>query len=235
MRKLCGAKWSNEENWKGPVMMLWIINLGGPLMMQWANKTPQWWWNWGRLMTWWGNWGWYRPLILFKRFDMALWHSFKRMGPKFKLRNFVCQASWKRIHGALILHCSVYISKIVWWLPMFDFGIFCHLLKLMRIYRMGPCPGIWKVLFSLFPSSFFFFFFFLPFLSFIFNVCLSGASLALGPLDIVQPCHPVATPLFATENQHVKGTRYPNHFKGRLLHLLLPFSAAHPYTHLFTE
>ena len=138
----------------------------------------------------------YRPLILFKWFNMALWHSFKRMGPKFKLRNFICHASWKRIHRALILHCSVYISKIVWWLPMFDFGIFCHLLKLKRIYRMGPRPGIWKVSFSLFLSSFFFFF--LPFLFFIFIVCLSGASLAPGPLDIVQPCHPVATPLFAT-------------------------------------
>ena len=147
-------------------------------------------------MTWWRNWGRYRPLILFKWFNMALWHSFKRMGPKFKLRNFICHASWKRIHRALILHCSVYISKIVWWLPMFDFGIFCHLLKLKRIYRMGPRPGIWKVSFSLFLSSFFFFF--LPFLFFIFIVCLSGASLAPGPLDIVQPCHPVATPLFAT-------------------------------------
>ena len=166
-------------------------------------------------MTWWRNWGrYYRPLTLFKRFNMVLWHSFKRMGPKFKLRNFICHASWKRIHGALILHCSVYISKIVWWLPMFDFGIFCHLLKLMRILNGAPSGYLksFDVLSFPFFLCFCFCFCFLPFLFFIFIVCLSGASLAPGPLDIVQPCHPVATPLFATENQHVKGTRYPNHF-----------------------
>ena len=78
---------------------------------------------------------------------------------------------------------------------MFDFGILCHLLRLMRIYRVGvPRLGIWKVSFSIFFS-------FLPFLfssffpSFSIFPSLSGAPLAPGPLDIVHPCHPVATPL----------------------------------------
>ena len=55
----------------------------------------------------------------------------------------------------------------------------------------GPRPGIWKVLFS---SSFLPFFSFLFFI-FFFCLSLSGAFLAPGPLDIVHPCHPVATPL----------------------------------------
>ena len=57
---------------------------------------------------------------------------------------------------------SSYISKIVWWLPMFDFGIFCHLLRLMGIYRVGgPRPAgylkgfVPSILFFL--SSFLFF------------------------------------------------------------------------------
>ena len=52
----------------------------------------------------------------------------------------------------------------------------------------GPRPGIWTVSFSLF---FFFSILHFPFLF----VSLSGAPLAPGPLDIVHPCHPVATPL----------------------------------------
>ena len=142
-----------------------------------------------------------RPLFFFffKRFKTAPLHSFKLMGPKFKLRNFRCHASWKRIHGALNLHFSSYISKLVWWLPMFDFDIFCHLLRLMGIYRVGPHPGIFKtfvlsfhfLLFFSFCSSFLFFIFF-------FSPSLSGAPSAPGPLDIVHPCHPVATPLSLT-------------------------------------
>ena len=77
-------------------------------------------------------------LVLFKRFNTVPMHYFKLMGPKFWLTNFIHHAIWKEhIHGALKLHCSSYISKIVWWLPMFDFGIFCHLLRLMGIYRAG--------------------------------------------------------------------------------------------------
>ena len=92
------------------------------------------------------------------------------MGPKFKLRNFRCHASWKGIHGALNLHCSSYISKIVWWLPMFDFGIFCRLLRLMGIYRLGPPSGYLKnVVLSFLPFYLFFLFFIFFFSS------LSGA------------------------------------------------------------
>ena len=54
---------------------------------------------------------------------------------------------------------------------MFDFGIFCHLLRLiMGIYRVGGRPGIWKVSFSLFFSSLSFSFLF--FSSFSFLPCL---------------------------------------------------------------
>ena len=64
---------------------------------------------------------------------------------------------------------------------------------------MGPHPGIWKVYFSLFFSSLFsilhFLFLSFFFFSFFFFVSLLGAPLALGPLDIVHPCHPVATSL----------------------------------------
>ena len=109
-----------------------------------------------------------RPKILFKEFDTAPLHSFKLMGLKFQLRNFRFHTSRKRIHGALNLHCSYYISKIVWWLPMFDFGIFCHLLRLMGIYRVGPPSGYLKsfvlsfLCFLSFSFSFLFFMFFFP-------------------------------------------------------------------------
>ena len=58
---------------------------------------------------WWpdGEIGGPRPLIPFKRFNTAPLHSFKIMyGPKISLSNFRCHASWKRIHGVQILHCS---------------------------------------------------------------------------------------------------------------------------------
>ena len=68
------------------------------------------------------------------------------------------------------------------------------------LYDGGPCSGILKVLFSLFFSSFSSFFlfyssFFIIIIIIYFFVSLSGAPLAPGPLDIVHPCHPVATPL----------------------------------------
>ena len=72
--------------------------------------------------------------------------------------------------------------------------IFCHILRLMGIYRVGAPSEYLK---SFVPSFLFFLFF--PFLFFIFFfVFFSGAPLALGPLDIVHPCHPVATPLIET-------------------------------------
>ena len=100
------------------------------------------------------------------------------------------------MYVALILHCSSYISKIVWWLPLFDFGIFCHLLRLMGICRVEAPSGYLKS----FVLSFIFFLFFS--FSFVFLFCssfsffsLSAAPKAPGPLDIVHPCLPVATPL----------------------------------------
>ena len=101
--------------------------------------------------------------------------------------------------------------------------IFCHLLWLMGIYQVGPPRGLVQVFEkfrSLFLSSFsflsfhlllIFFFEFYSFLflffSFLFVFSFSflfslfffslslGAPLAPGPMDIVHPCHPVATPL----------------------------------------
>ena len=78
--------------------------------------------------------------------------------------------------------------------PIFDFGIFCHLLRLMGISGGEPRRSIWKVSFSRFFSSFSFLFFFFSILRFLFSLSLE-APLAPGPLDIVHPCHPVATPL----------------------------------------
>ena len=80
---------------------------------------------------------------------------------------------------------------------MFDFDIFCHLLTTGGdISGRDPRLVISKVLFSLLFSSFSFFLFFFSILHFLsFFVSLSGAPLAPGPMDIVHPCHPVATPL----------------------------------------
>ena len=99
-----------------------------------------------------------RPLILFKQFNTAPLHSFKLMGPKFKLRNFRCHASCKRKHRALNLHCSSYISNLC-----NDYQ--CLILVFSVTYvdswgyiGHGPRPGIWKISFSLsFPSFFLFY------------------------------------------------------------------------------
>ena len=158
-----GAKWPDEENRK--------------FCPRWRNGTLIWgpfWWRKGMMKL-----GF--PDSLIEKVG-ALDHLFFSNGlirlyctlsnlrePNFNWEILnVMQA--EKIHGALNLHCLSYISKIVWWLPMFDFGIFCHLLRLMRIYRVGPCPGIWKVSFSLFFSSFsFFLFFFFSILHFLFS------------------------------------------------------------------
>ena len=149
MGKLWGAKRPDEEN--------------GKLGPWWRNGTLIWevlWWCNGQIREpsddeigapWWPDgeiWG-PRPLILFKRFNTAPLHSFRLLGPLYLLRNFRCHASSKRIHGALNLHCSSHISKIVWWLPISDFGIFCHLLRLMGIYRVGAPVRVFEKFCSL--------------------------------------------------------------------------------------
>ena len=65
------------------------------------------------------------------------------------------KAEKKKIHEAPIPHFSSHISKIVWWLPMFDFGIFCHLLRVSHgdILGRSPPSGYLKS----FISSFLFF------------------------------------------------------------------------------
>ena len=126
-------------------------------------------------MTWWGNWG---PYTI----NSFHFHS--------TLSNLWAQNfNWEilgvtrdeQIHGAPIPHCSSHISKILWWLQMFDFGIFCHLLRLMGIYRSRYLKSF--VLSCLFFLCFFSFFpfFFLFFSSLFVFVSLSVASLAPGP------------------------------------------------------
>ena len=99
---------------------------------------------------------------------------------------------------------TMYISKIMWWLPMFDFGIFCYLLRHMGIYRVGAPVQVFEKFRSLF-SFLFIFFLFLLFLFFVFFfVSLSWTPLAPGTLDIVHPCHPVATPLMVLHMLYAK-------------------------------
>ena len=116
---------------------------------------------------------------------MALFQTY---GPQILIEKFRCYASWKRIHGALILHCSVYISKIVWWLKCLILVFSVIYLNSWGYIGWGPVR-----VFKKFRSLFSFLPFFFSFLFFIFIVCLSGDSLAPGPLDIVHPCHPDAT------------------------------------------
>ena len=80
-------------------------------------------------------------------------------------------------------------------------------LLFQRLCGDYQCGGAPVRVFEKFCSSFsflpfflffsFFFFFFFSFLHFLFclSLSLSGALLAPGPMDIVHPCHPVATPL----------------------------------------
>ena len=84
----------------------------------------------------------------------------------------------------------------------------------MGIYRVPPPPPpavrVFEKFRSLFSFPFFFsfsiiiffflFFFFFFFLFFVFCLSLSRSPLAPGPLDIVHPCHPVATPLDLGQN-----------------------------------
>ena len=100
----------------------------------------------------------------------------------------------KKIHEAPIPHFLSHISKIVWRLPMFDFCIFCHLPRLMRIYRVGPPSGYLK---SFFPSFQFFlsFFFFFSFLGVFFFCIFLG-----GPFSSGAPghCPPMPPSCYAT-------------------------------------
>ena len=76
---------------------------------------------------------------------------------------------------------------------MFDFGIFC----LGDISDGSPSEYVKSFVFSFLSFSFLFLSFFsfsiLHFLIFL------SLSLTLGPLDIVHPCHSVATPLITTQ------------------------------------
>ena len=170
MRKT--GNWAPDE-WHNRTLMR---KTGNWAPDEWHNRTLIWgalWWCNGQIRDpsddeigapWWPDgkiWG-PRPLILLKRYNTAPLHSFKLMGPKFKLEKIRCHACWKRKHGVLNLHCSFYISKIVWWfIPMFDFGIFCHLLRLMGngdISGGGPVRVFehFCSLFSFFPFLFVF-------------------------------------------------------------------------------
>ena len=98
----------------------------------------------------------------------------------------------KNTWGPIIFDCSSYISKIVWWLPMFDFGSFCHIFRLMGIYRVPYLKSFVLSLFFFFFSSIFIFFIFLK----IFCCSLSFG----GPCSSGAPghCPPVPPSRYAT-------------------------------------
>ena len=178
----------------------------------------------GNWAPWWpdGEIGAPRPRILFKRFNIAPLHS-KRMGPKFLLRNCWCHARWKKIHrgpnspllvsyfkDCVMVQCLILVFSVI---SLDSWGYI----------GWGLRPGIWKCSFSFFFSSFSFFFSlsFLFFILFSFYLSRSlswGPPLAPGPLDIVHPCHPVATPLY--ERYPVEATWiiiWPNPNVGQVL------------------
>ena len=108
---------------------------------------------------------------------------------------------------------------IVWWLPMFDFGIFWHLHRLMGIYRVRAPVGVFEkfcsvsLFFSLLPFFFFLFPFFFSlffFLSFFGLSLWGGGPLAPGPIDIVHPCYPAATPLRGANYVKLKTNKQTN-------------------------
>ena len=105
-------------------------------------------------------------------------HSFKFMDPKFLLINFRCHARWKRIYGALILHCSSYISKIVWWLPMFDL-VFSVIYIDSWDNRVGASVRVFEKFRSLCSFLHFLFVFFFYFF---------WGGLSRGPLYLRGPC-----------------------------------------------
>ena len=130
---------------------------------------------------WWGHW-WPRPRILSKRFNTAPLHSFKLMGPKYWEILDVLQVE-KEYMGPQFL-----IVRLIFQILCDDYQ--CMILVFSLIYLESwvyiSCGGPSGFLKSVVLSFLFFPFIFLS---------LSGAPLALGPLDIVHPCHPVATPL----------------------------------------
>ena len=146
---------------------------------EWHNETLIWgalWWCNGQIRDpsddeigapWWPDgkiWG-PRPLILLKRYNTAPLHSFKLMGPKFKLEKIRCHACWKRIHGGSsisivpfhafifqrlcddLYQCLILVFSVIY---LDSWG--------MGIYRVGPPSGYLKsfVLSFLFYLLFFF-------------------------------------------------------------------------------
>ena len=102
-----------------------------------------------------------------------------------------------------VMSCSSYY----FWLPLFDFGIFCHLLRLMGIYRVGPTSGYLKtfVISFVFFSSFSFFFNFC--FSFLFFIFIFGLSHSLGgPFSSGAPGHypPMPPCRYATGSSSLK-------------------------------
>ena len=192
MGKLWGAKWPDVEN--------------GKLGPWWHNGTLIWgalWWRNGQIRDpsdeieapWWPN-GEIWPIIPFKGFNKAPLHSFKLVGPKFQLGNFRCHASRKRIHGALNLHCSSYISKIVWWYQCLISVFSVIYLRLMGLYRVGAPVRV----FEKFRSLSLFFLFFLSF-SYFFSILHFLFSLSLGgPFSSGAPghCPPMPPSRYAT-------------------------------------
>ena len=93
-------------------------------------------------------------------------------------------------------------------------GRLCSIVCLIfqRLCDDYQCGGAQVLVFEKFCSPFSFLLFFL--FSIFFFVSLSGALLAPGPLDIVHPCHPVATPLnigFLFQPESIPGHTQKDH------------------------
>ena len=141
--------------------------------------------NWA---PWWhdGEIGGSRPRIIFKRFNTAPLHSFKLTGPNFNWENLDDMQAEKEYMGPQF--------PIV----RFIFKRLCDDNQCLILVFSVICLDSWGAPSGYFKSFVlsFLFFFFHYFIFFLICFSLGGPfSSGAGPLDIVHPCHPVATPL----------------------------------------
>ena len=211
-----GAKWPDGKNKKlgpwwsnGTFGALWLCNgqirdpsngeIGAPWSPGGDIGGPKW-------------------RILFKRFNTTLLYSFKLMGPNWEISDVMQDENeymgprFPNVHlifqrlcdgyQCLILFSFIYLDLwgYIGWRPPSG-----YLKSFVLSFLFFSSSYFFSFLFFLLSFSFSFFFFsFFSFLFFMFFFCLSlsGAPVAPGPLDIVHPCHPVATPLYTVSSNH---------------------------------
>ena len=151
-------------------MTRWGKRKIGPLMAQWNIILGALWWRNGQIRDpsddkigapWWpdeeiqGP----RPQILFKRFNTASLHS-NLWAPNFDWEILDVVQAEKEYMGPQFSIVHLIFQR---WLPMFDFGIFCFLRRLIGIYRVGASIWVFEKFRSLFSFLLLFFFSFLHF------------------------------------------------------------------------